>query len=123
MYPLLFATGLFAGLIAAAVTRKPPKERETPVPPTIAGQQASRFVSIDFDKRYDIVTRPRSGGEPVVFRRCKILGLTGEDVREVGRWSSAGLVYGWMHRWLALELEDGRAVYLPTDSVLTVEQS
>jgi hypothetical protein len=126
-HPFLFVVGLVIGLMASAVLQKHRRASQPSASPTIAGQTVAGLVAVDFAKRYDIVTRPRAApyGEPVLFRRCKIRGLTGEDVREVGGWSSSSgrLWYGWMHHWLALELEDGRAVYLPTDSVQYLEES
>lgn len=117
---LLFFVGLIAGLLGGAAVwrrRQPP----APTVPTIAGQPADRLVTIDLGKRYDFIVRSREG-ERVVFRRCKIRGLTGEAVLEEGGWSKVPL-YGWMRHWLVIEYEDGRVVYLPTDLVLYLEES
>lgn len=119
----LFVVGLVVGFVVSGFTRgrRPPTPPVPPAPPTIAGQPAGDFVAIDFEKRYDLVIHPR-GDHERVLRRCRILGLTGEDVRRVESWKFPKL-HGWMDRWLALQTEDGRAFYLPTSDVQSVEES
>jgi hypothetical protein len=91
-------------------------------PPTVAGQPVpNQNVLLDFSKRYDLVCRDGTS-EARTYADCRILGYTGETVRD-----HAGLLskdyYGSFGRWLVVELPDGRRACLPPGSVLFLEET
>ena len=87
-------------------------------PPVIAGQQVPQTIhKIDFSKRYDLIIRGYAG-ENLVYRNCRIVGLTGD--RQLS--SGSDSYQGW-DRWIVLELADGRLAYIPPSNVFSIEQT
>jgi hypothetical protein len=88
-------------------------------PPVVGGQEVpNQNIIIDFTKRYDLVCRH---GE--THSNCRILGYTGDKIRDPeGKISSA---FGWgsFGRWLALELPDGRHAFVPSGSIAFLEEA
>lgn len=102
---------LSMGLLAAV---RPGRDRV----PEVAGQQIPKTVHrIDFSKRYDLVVRGW-GSERLVYRNCRIIGVTGNGDSSGGSRSD----YGW-DKWIVLELEDQRLAYIPPNSIFSIEQA
>lgn len=90
-------------------------------PPALAGQPVpNQNVVLDFTKRYDVTCR--DGQTTRAYTDCRILGYTGETVRDAYGSDSKGY-YPQFGRWLALELADGRRVFLPPGSVIFLEEA
>jgi hypothetical protein len=90
-------------------------------PPTIAGQPVpNQNIVLDFSKRYDLVCR--DGQNTQTNTNCRILGYTGETVRD-----ASGIISreysGQFGRWLVIELSDGRQACLPSGAVTFLVES
>src|SRR5687768_8846516 len=115
MKPRVLLLLLPATLLCGCASSPPDK------PPTIAGQPApNQNILLDFTKRYDLVCR--DGEASRRYEGCRVLGYTGESVRD-----SEGLISkafgGHFGRWLVVELVDGRRAFLPPGSVTFLEES
>jgi hypothetical protein len=110
-FVLLIVTGLLCGCAS------PQRDR----PPTIAGQTVpNENVVLDFTKRYDLVCR--DGQSSRTYSGCRILGYTGETVRDAdGSYSKS--YYGHFGRWLVVELSDGRRVFMSPSSIAFLEET
>lgn len=87
--------------------------------PELGGQEVpkEKFV-IDFSRHYNIILSDyRSQSK---YENGKILGYTGETVRESSGITSKG--YGNFSHWLVIELADGRRVYLSPGNVSYLEE-
>ena len=86
--------------------------------PTLGGQEVpnENFV-IDFSRRYRIILSDAKGSP--AYENAKILGYTGETVRESSGRLSKG--YGHFGRWLVIELPDRRRVYLSPGHISYIE--
>lgn len=122
------SVGVLAAVVAAAAaigaaSRPRPAEVR---PPEIGGQQAPAAVrEIDFARRYDAHCL-FFGDTPTVFRGCKVVGFTGPDTQPGGEprssfLSSPGSSQRYFHRWLVLELSDGRLAYVPPSALKYLE--
>ena len=88
--------------------------RPETTPPTIGGQAIpDNNVIIDFTKRYDI--HWRKGEEAGVFRNSKIIGYTGDTVKDSSGSFSKG--YSNFGSWLVIDPAEGGQVYLPQSMV------
>ena len=109
--PLLITVGMLAGGCATTPPDRPPDIAGQPVP--------NQNIVLDFSKRYDLVCR--DGQSSRTYANCKILGYTGESVRD-----AAGLMStaygGHFGRWLVVELTDGRLACLPPGSITFLEE-
>jgi hypothetical protein len=90
-------------------------------PPDIAGQPVpNQNIVLDFSKRYDLICRDSQTTR--TYANCKILGYTGESVRDAQGIMST--VYGGhFGRWLVVELTDGRLGCLPPSSIMFLEEA
>jgi hypothetical protein len=90
-------------------------------PPTIAGQTVpNQNVVLDFTKRYDVICRDAQ--QTKTYRNRRILGYTGELVRDASG-SETKSYFPQFGRWLALELSDGRRVFLPPGNITFLEET
>jgi len=104
-------TLLSAGTLLCGCASTPPRDQ----PPTIAGQPVpNQNIVLDFSQRYDLVCRDGQGVQ--TNTSCRILGYTGETVRD-----ASGIISreysSQFGRWLVVELSDGRRACLPPGSV------
>jgi hypothetical protein len=104
-------------LLSGCVSSPPNRDQ----PPSVAGQPApNQNIVLDFSKRYDLVCRDAQSTR--TLPGCRILGYTGESVRD-----SSGIIskeyYGHFGRWLVVELSDGRRACLPPASITYLEES
>lgn len=107
----MIITGLFCGCASPKPDRLP----------TIAGQTVpNENVVLDFTKRYDIVCR--DGQTTRTYNGCRILGYTGETVRDAEGAVSRSYSKHFA-RWLVVELTDGRRVVLSPGSVAFLEET
>jgi hypothetical protein len=85
--------------------------------PTLAGVSLpSDAVALDFDRLIDMYCEPVTpGAEPLVFERCRILGVVGQ--RPISKGSFESYRYDYFGDWICLEFEDGRRAYLPKGKV------
>jgi len=119
----LKATRIASGLLATAMLFlcgcvSSPTEK----PPIVGGQEIpNRNVIIDFTKRYDLVCRHGETGR--TYNNCRILGYTGDKIRDAEGNLIASFAYGGFGRWLALEMPDGRRAFVPSGSIAFLEEA
>lgn len=101
------------------------KAKPDPAPiraPKVGGTRAPLNVEkIDFEKPHDF--HFRFGYQPVeshVFRNCRLVGFTTpmNDDSATPQWEERT-----HNRWIVLQREDGRRVYVPRDSLVFIEDS
>jgi hypothetical protein len=89
-------------------------------PPTLAGQPVpNQNLVIDFTKRYNLVCR--EGQTSRTYQGCRVLGYTGDTVREAD--GSLSKTYSQFERWLVIRLLDGRRVFLSPSSIAFLEEA
>jgi hypothetical protein len=102
--------------------RWPWQKRSEPIkPPKVAGTRApNRVLSVGFDRPHDYHFHFQESGEPLVFRRCTLVGFTTpiEDPHDVPSYGEAQY-----DRWLVLKRPDGRLVYVPRNALRYIEES
>ena len=114
----LLLAGIFIGLVCFGVLRgclfSGPGRA-----PTLGGQELpnANYV-IDFSRRYNVICNDYKGTH--TYEDIKILGYTGKTVRESSGSLSSG--YGFLERWLVVELQDGRQAYFSPSSISFLEQ-
>jgi hypothetical protein len=88
--------------------------------PMLGGQEVPKenFL-IDFSRRYNVVVTDYNKGSRT-YENAKILGYTGETVRESSGGYSKG--YGHFGRWLVIELPDRRRAYLSPGNIAYLEE-
>jgi hypothetical protein len=103
--------------------RWPWQKPQTPIrPPKVGGTRAPDSIcAIDFTKPHDFHFSLGYGAHcEVVLRNCLLVGFTtpmgdGNDQETYGEYAH--------NRWLVLQREDGRLVYVPRDGLLYIEES
>lgn len=106
-----------AWLLSSCITGPPDRDK----PPEVAGQAVpDENIVLDFTRRFNLVCRDGSGSLKV--SNCRILGYTGESVRDASGTVSKRY-YGHFGRWLVVELADGRRACLPPGSISYLEES
>ena len=106
----VFAAFLFAGCATTTPDR----------PPELAGQPVpNQNIVIDFTKRYTLVCHV--GQTSKTYQACRVLGYTGDTVREAD--GSLSKTYGQFGRWLAIQLPGGRRVFLSPSSIQFLEEA
>lgn len=106
---------VFSALLLASCV-SPPTDR----PPELAGQLVpNENIVIDFAKRYHLVCQ--DGQTSRTYQACRILGYTGDTVREAD--GSMSKSYGHFGRWLAVQLPAGRRVFLSPGSIRFLEEA
>lgn len=110
----LCSTLLSALLLASCATTSPDH------PPELAGQPVpNENIVIDFSKRYNLICR--DGQTSRIYQACRILGYTGDTVRDAD--GSLSKSYGHFGRWLAVQLPTGRRVFLSPGSIGFLEEA
>jgi hypothetical protein len=106
--------GLLILYAVATSVERPPSQV-----PSIGGQKVpAEHLSLEFTNRFNIYSNSRATN--LVFNDCRIIGFTGES-GETGRGLSPR--YGFFTRWIVLERQDGRRVYLPAQSIEYIEDA
>ncbi len=101
-------------LLAGCATTTPDR------PPELAGQPVpNQNIVIDFTKRYNLVCH--DGESSKTYRACRVLGYTGDTVREAD--GSLSKTYGQFGRWLAVQLPGGHRVFLSPSSIRFLEEA
>ncbi len=101
-------------LLAGCATTTPDR------PPELAGQPVpNQNILIDFTKRYNLVCN--EGQTTKTYQACRVLGYTGDTVREAD--GSLSKTYGQFGRWLAVQLPGGRRVFLSPSSIRFLEET
>jgi hypothetical protein len=96
----------------------PPPEK----PPIVGGQEVpNQNIIIDFTKRYDLVCR--LGETARTYNNCRILGYTGDKIRDAEGRLTSGFFHSGFGRWLALEMPDGRRAFVPSGSITFLEEA
>lgn len=91
-------------------------------PPVVGGQEVpNQNIIIDFTKRYDLVCH--HGETARTYSNCRILGYTGDKIRDPEGNISPAFFWGSFGRWLALELPDGRRAFVPSGSIAFLEEA
>ena len=94
----------------------------TPVadrPHELAGQAVpNENIIIDFTKRYNLVCD--DGNASRTYQSCRVLGYTGDTVREADGSMKAN--YGHFGRWLVVQLPGGRRVFMSPGSIRFLEE-
>ena len=107
-------SALSAFLFAGCATTQPDR------PPELAGQPVpNQNIVIDFTKRYNLVCN--DGQNSKTYQACRILGYTGDTVREAD--GSLSKTYSQFGRWLAIQLPGGRRVFLSPSSIRYLEEA
>jgi hypothetical protein len=110
--------GAFLGLIGFGILKSVLSSRPDRAP-TIAGQEVPKEnFTIDFSRRYNLILSAYKGEKN--YENVKILGYTGETVRESS--GSLSSSYERFRRWLVVELPDRRRVYLSESSISLIEE-
>ena len=95
----------------------------TPVvdsPPELAGQPVpNENIVIDFTKRYNLVCD--DGDASRTYQSCRVLGYTGDTVREADGSTKAN--YGHFRRWLVVQLPGGRRVFMSPSNIRFLEEA
>jgi hypothetical protein len=90
-----------------------------PSPPKIAGVKVpSETYEIDFSKRYNLILDSRYGSATYTYNDCLIKGFTRGKTE-----SESSSRYEYFDTWLAVELSDGRMVYIPPRNIIMIEES
>lgn len=90
-------------------------------PPQIAGQTVpDENIVLDFARRFNLVCR--DGSSSLRVTNCRILGYTGESVRDASG-SVSGKYAGHFGRWLVVELADGRRACMDPGSIRYLEEA
>ena len=96
-------------------------EPELVRPPKVGGTRAPDMIrTIDFSKPHNFHFRlGYDKDKQIVFERCVLVGFTtpmGED-------AGGGRYEEYTHnRWIVLQHEDGRLVYVPRDGLVYIEE-
>lgn len=107
----------FAWLLSSCASV--PSSRDKP--PQIAGQTVpAENIVLDFTRRFNLVCR--DGSDCLRVSNCRILGYTGEVVRDTSGMVS-GKYAGHFGRWLVVELADGRRACLQPGSITYLEEA
>lgn len=89
--------------------------------PQVGGQDVPKAnFTIDFDKRYNIVCSQYQGASHT-YENVKIIGYTGNEVKESSGLMSKG--YSYFSHWLVAERIDGRKIYLPMNNITILEEA
>lgn len=108
--PAAFAALMLAGCATTTHDR----------PPELAGQPVpNQNIVIDFTKRYNLVCQ--DGQTSRTYQACRVLGYTGDTVREAD--GTLSKTYGQFGRWLAVQLPGGRRVFLSPSSIRFMEET
>ncbi|QDV87618.1 hypothetical protein TBK1r_66490 [Stieleria magnilauensis] len=99
-----------------------PEEPKPVRPPKIGGTRAPANVQeIDFTKPHDFhfrIAYDKSATQ--VFERCLLVGFTTPMTDEDNQPAYEEFTH---NRWIVLQREDGRRVYIPRDNLLYIEDS
>lgn len=89
-------------------------------PPKMGGQEIpDKNITMDFTQRYDI--HWKRGEETGIFRKTKIVGYTGDTVKDfLGSYSKSYSSFG---SWLVIEPAGQGRIYLPQGMVSYLQQS
>ena len=113
---LLPAAGL-AWLLSSCVGASSSRDN----PPQVAGQTVpAENIVLDFTRRFNLVCR--QGSDSLRVSNCRILGYTGEAVRDAAGAVSSKYA-GHFGRWLVVELADGRRACLEPGSITYLEEA
>jgi hypothetical protein len=113
---------IFGGLLVMAMLLSGCVSSPEEKPPIVGGQEVpNQNIIIDFTKRYDLVCH--HGETERAYNNCRILGYTGDKIRDAEGKLAPGFFYSNFGRWLALELPDGRRAFVPSGSIAFLEEA
>jgi hypothetical protein len=111
-----FLLSPLAGLLLASCSTTPVADS----PPELAGQAVpNENIVLDFTKRYNLVCS--DGDTSKTYQSCRVLGYTGDTVREADGSMKAN--YGHFGRWLVVQLRGGRRVFMSPSSIRFLEEA
>jgi len=112
-----FVVGCVFMVMYRAIILSPSPDRV----PQLGGQEIpGQHYIIDFSKQYDVFCSDW-GDEGRRYEKVKILGYTGEAVKEES--GSVSKSYGHFSRWLVLEPLDKKKVYIPMSSIKSLKEA